>query len=480
MKTIKSKILLTYVGVTIIALLLSWFFTSIRISDYLEDVTRERIREGTHQIINYIKSDTSGSYTEMYNKIKILSALNDTRITLMDRHGKVWYDSDVDMSKIDTVENHSNREEVKAALQNRYGSAKRFSHTVQKFMIYYAEYHEPPFKVGSKDSITFIRTSIPIITINRLGSELKFILAVSALLSLIIIFVTSLQISEWITKPLKNLKDFALDLKNGIYKRRYHVSKKDEIGILAETMNQLADNIEREKNEVERLEGIKREFITNMTHELRTPLFVIESSLETLESMEYSDTDRIREFVYKASSQTKRLHKVIDNLILISKLRSGEHQVSMRPFKIADLVKKIYNDHLETTENYNITFNLSQNISEDRKIQGDRQLITYAVNNLLDNAIRFTDEKGNITLSLYEDGGDVCLKVIDSGKGMNAKDLKNITEYFYRPDKDRNSSSGGAGLGLAIVKQIIHLHEGELLIKSEPSKGSEFGFRFKK
>jgi two-component system phosphate regulon sensor histidine kinase PhoR len=130
-------------------------------------------------------------------------------------------------------------------------------------------------------------------------------------------------------------------------------------------MNQLAEKIEAEKSEVERLEGIKREFLTNMTHELRTPLFVIESSLETLQDMDHSDINILKEFIDKASNQTKRLHQVVDNLILISKLRSGEQQPSLRLFKINELAKKTYEKYSEEATRKKIIFEFRCDLSDD-------------------------------------------------------------------------------------------------------------------
>jgi signal transduction histidine kinase len=480
MKNIRSKILVTYIGVTILALILSWFFTSVRISDYLEEITKEKIKSETKEILQYINIDTASSYDAMYHKIHMLAEMSDIRISLIDEKGKVIFDSDVERAKIGSLENHLSRSEILDAQKNGTGTSKRFSNTIQKMMIYYAQYFENPLNVGGYKGIKYIRTSTPILTFSRLGSELKFILAISGLLSLLIIFITSLKISEWVSKPLRDLKDFALDLKNGIYKNRYPIKHKDEIGILAETMNQLAEKIEAEKSEVERLEGIKREFLTNMTHELRTPLFVIESSLETLQDMDHSDINILKEFIDKASNQTKRLHQVVDNLILISKLRSGEQQPSLRLFKINELAKKTYEKYSEEATRKKIIFEFRCDLSDDVKILGDRQLLSYAIDNLMDNALKFTGDGGKVEMSLEESNNFISFIVSDTGKGLSNSDLKNITEYFYRPDKDHNTKSGGAGLGLAIVKQIIKLHEGTLIIQSELSKGSKFGFNLKK
>ena len=480
MKNIRSKILVTYLGVTLFALLLSFFFTSFRISDYLEEITKDKIKSETKQIVDYINIDTTSTYETMYSKIHTLATMNEVRISLIDDNGKVIYDSDVDISKINSVENHLLRTEIVDAKKNRMGTSKRFSNTLQQVMIYYAQYFDTPLKVGGVEGIKYIRTSTPIITFSRLGSEIKFILAVSGLLALLVIFITSLKISDWVSKPLKNLKEFALDLKNGIYKSRYQIKSHDEIGILAETMNQLAEKIESEKIEIERLEGIKREFLSNMTHELRTPLFVIENSLETLQDMDHSDVNSLKEFIEKASNQTKRLHLVVDNLILISKLRSGEHQASLRLFKISELIKKTYEKYSEEAVKKGIRLELISNLAEDKKVIGDKQLLTYAIDNLMNNALKYTAEEGKVEIILEESDGMISFVISDTGNGMSSSELKNITEYFYRPDKDHNSVSGGAGLGLAIVKQIIKMHDGELIIQSDLSKGSKFGFKLKK
>jgi len=479
MKSLKSKILVTYIGVTLFALMLSWVFTSIRISDYLEDITKDKIKSETKQITEYINIDTLSNFETMYRRIQMLATMSNIRITLIDSSGKVVFDSDVEMLQIDTLENHLLRSEISYSRNHREGTSKRLSATTQKVTIYYAKFYDTPLIVGGA-KISYLRTSTPIITFSRLSSEIKFVIAVSGILALLIIFITSLKISSWVSKPLNDLKDFALDLKNGIYKNRFPKKQKDEIGILADTMNQLAENIEAEKKEVERLELLKHEFLTNMTHELRTPLFVIESSLETLQDMDHSDIETLKKFIDKASNQTKRLHQVIDKLILISKLRSGEHNANMRLFKISELVKKIFDKYHEETSKKNITMEFIVEITEDKKVMGDKQLLSYAIDNLMENAIRFTESGGKIDLAISDQDGVVSLVVSDTGKGLNGPDLKNITEYFYRPDKDRSSANGGAGLGLAIVKHIINLHDGELIIQSELSKGSKFGFKFKK
>jgi signal transduction histidine kinase len=478
MKKIKSKILISFLVIAFFSLALSWIFASFRVSDYLEDLSKDRIKRISKEISEYIYLDSTKNYQAIYNKITVLSKLCETRITLIDSSGKVWFDSDVNFEKINNLENHFNREEIINARKYGNGLSKRHSNTIGKDMLYYAIYLNEPLKI-SGIQIHYIRTSIPVLTVKTVFTEIEFIFAFSGLISLILIIIVSFQVSKWISNPLQELTEFAMDLKNGLFKRRYSVKIKNEIGILADTLNQMADKIEAEKLKVERLEKIKKEFLTNITHELRTPLFIIENSFETLQTMDTLDKNQLNDFVSKAINQTKRLHIAIDNLILISKLKAGEHHASMRLFPIGELLEEVANIHQVEMKSKNIEFVSEFKFKDKLKILGDKRLLEYALNNLFDNAIRYTDIDGKITLTATEEDKIIKIVVADNGKGIKQSELEMITEYFYRPDASRSAATGGSGLGLAIVKQIVDLHAGELIIKSEENKGSEFGFSLK-
>jgi signal transduction histidine kinase len=478
MKNIKTKILFSFLLISFFSLALSWLLSSFRVSDYLEGISKERIKKISKEISEYINLDTAKNYSTLYNKIIILSKLSETRITLIDSSGIVWFDSDVSLDKINSLENHGNREEIIDAKKQGYGLSKRYSHTIAKDMLYHAFYLSPPIEITGI-RIFFIRTSIPIISVNNLFTEIEFIFAFSGLISLIIVIITSFQVSKWISKPLRELTEFAIDLKNGLLKRRHLVSKNDEIGILADTLNQMAEKVETERIEIERLEKIKKEFLTNITHELRTPLFVIENSLETLQNQNFNDKTLVNDFISKAINQTKRLHLAIDNLILISKFKSGEHRASMRMFPLINLFEDVINMYEEQIAAKEIIFSKELNFNKEINILGDKKLLEYALNNLFDNSIRYTNSQGQITIKVIEAGDKISIIVSDTGKGIKQSELNMITEYFYRPDSSRSPTTGGTGLGLAIVKHIIDIHDGELIIKSEENKGSEFGFILK-
>ena len=257
MKSIKSKILYSLVITSILTLLLLWVFISYRLSGYLEKITEDRVKDFSKQLIHYLISDSTKNYNELYDKITSYSKLSEIRITLIDTDGKVYFDSEIPANQVGSLENHLDREEIINAKKYRSGLSKRYSHTLQKDMIYYSETFEKPMNMGGINNIYFIRTAIPIIGISKLSAEIKFIIAVGGIISFIIIILISLTLSRIISKPLNILKDIAFDLKQGIYKIRFRVTGNDEISFISNTLSELGKKIEEKEQEIKDLKQKK-------------------------------------------------------------------------------------------------------------------------------------------------------------------------------------------------------------------------------
>jgi two-component system, OmpR family, phosphate regulon sensor histidine kinase PhoR len=247
MKTIKSKILFSLIITSIITIILLWIFISYRLSGYLEKISEDRVKDFSKQLIHYLVSDSTGNYNEEYNKISSYSTLGEIRITLIDLSGKVCFDSEMPLDQIKNMENHLDREEIINAQKYRKGIAKRYSHTLQKDMIYYAETFEKPLILGGINNIYFVRTAIPIIGISKLNAEIKFIFAVGCIISFIIVLILSFTLSKFISKPLNTLKDIAIDLNQGIYKSRFKIEGNDEISFISKTLSDLGEKINEQK-----------------------------------------------------------------------------------------------------------------------------------------------------------------------------------------------------------------------------------------
>ncbi|MGE5679503.1 MAG: sensor histidine kinase [Bacillota bacterium] len=261
-------------------------------------------------------------------------------------------------------------------------------------------------------------------------------------------------------------------------------SSSDEI-LLDSNLIEIEEDIKlmfmQSKRDIEylkRLEQVRTEFLGNVSHELRTPIFSIQGYLETLLEGALYDEKVNRIFLAKANHHVHNLNNLLNDLIDISMIESGEMNLSFRYFSIEELLSEIINDLGPLAEEKSLNLKL---ISERRDllVLGDKNKLKQVFVNLIQNAIKYT-ENGKVEIIVIEEHKTVFLSVKDTGIGISNKDLNRIFERFYRVDKDRSRAAGGTGLGLAIVKHIVEAHESKIEVKSEPGKGSEFFFRIKK
>jgi len=229
---------------------------------------------------------------------------------------------------------------------------------------------------------------------------------------------------------------------------------------------------------LKRLERVRTEFLGNVSHELRTPIFAIQGFLETLLDGALEDKNVNRSFLEKANHHTENLNHLLNDLIDISMIESGEMRMSFRYFNINELILTILNEQKPFAEHKGLTLDYDP-VRENLKVFGDKNKLQQALVNLIQNAVKYTEE-GNIRIIVTEQKQYAEICVEDTGIGIPEKDIERIFERFYRIDKDRSRAQGGSGLGLAIVKHIIEAHGSKVEVKSELGKGSQFIFRLKK
>lgn len=245
--------------------------------------------------------------------------------------------------------------------------------------------------------------------------------------------------------------------------------------------NEIKQMFEKTKNDIEyleRLQKMRSQFLANVSHELRTPIFAIQGYLETLLNGALNDPKVNKHFLEKAEHHTVNLSNLLNDLIDISMIESGEMRMSYRYFDISDFIKNIVNEFslIAEEKNIQIIFNPP---NTGLQVFGDKERLRQVFVNLIQNAIKYTDE-GNVEILLEEEKKSVNIIVIDTGIGIPQEDLDRIFERFYRVDKARSKAVGGTGLGLAIVKHIIDAHSSKIIVESVYGKGSKFSFKLKK
>lgn len=312
----------------------------------------------------------------------------------------------------------------------------------------------------------FVFVSSPASYLKNVWSELSEIYIICAVLPLMVLFVFLYFMTKRITRPINLMSKAAMSMAKGDFSQRIPVNGHDEIADLAETFNNMT-------NSLTQLEGMRRSFIANVSHELRTPMTTIGGFIDGIldgtippEKQEY--------YLGIVSVEVKRLSRLVQSMLSLARLESGEQKVNPTEFSLHELACEVLLSQEQRIEEKNIVIE-GLDEGSNLKVTADRDLIYQAVFNLVDNAIKFTPEKGVITVSVKKDARScVAISIRNDGKGINPDELKLIFDRFYKSDKARSANKDGTGLGLYIVKTIVDIHNGTVSVSSQPNRFTEF------
>ena len=494
---------------------------------------------------------------------------NSVRFTVVNKDGEVIFDNETS-----DLENHKDRQEIIDAFNNGTGSSVRFSKTLSINMVYYAT------KIND-DMV--IRSSVPISNIKVFTSGmLKYYVAI-----VIGVFLLSLALAVKLVKiivyPIKELEKVTAKIANGNLNKRALIGNYDEIGLLAQTFNNMADQLETKINDsldkqnkleailesmesgviavdnnekiilsnpyskklfdlqgdvigkrissciidydlinfirevpdigsreirllhpvereirvkkapiisgsksqigivialqditdIKRLENMRSEFVANVSHELKTPLTSIKGFSETLRYVDDSETKN--KFLNIIDKEAERLTNLINDILVLSDIENL-HKLDNSNFNPREVVENIIDIVRKQADKKQIKIEFINEF--DSEIIGSKDKFQQLALNLIENAIKYSNENGNVKILITSNNGYFIFKVIDNGIGIPKNDIPRIFERFYRVDKSR--STKGTGLGLAIVKHIVKLFNGDITVDSEVGVGSTFTVRIKK
>ena len=225
-------------------------------------------------------------------------------------------------------------------------------------------------------------------------------------------------------------------------------------------------------------DSFRKDFIGNLAHELKTPLFNIQGFILTLLEVGLDDPEINRKFLSKAEKNIDRMTGLLEDLDSISKIESGVMTIDPEPVNIVELSNDIVDNLERKAKDANV--NLKVRDTEDFTVLCDPQKIEQVLSNLLVNSINYGKDGGKTWVRFYDMGENILVEVADDGIGIQEEDLLRIYERFYRVDKSRSRHAGGSGLGLAIVKHIVEAHGGNLHVRSTLDEGTTFSFTLKK
>jgi two-component system phosphate regulon sensor histidine kinase PhoR len=503
------------------------------------------------------------------------------RITLIRPDGSVVGDSEHDP---DTMDNHGDRPEVVDAQTRRVGLARRYSHTLQEFMLYAAIAVRKDGQVRGT-----VRTAMPLREIDARLATMRRTIAAGALIGILAALLVGIAVARRITAPVAEMTTAAAAMRDGRYEARVRQLPHDEIGILGDALNRLGAELTRriatmshdqaqlramiagmvegviavddrdrvlysnnaactlfgmdsgggrgrtlwevvrlaglatlvgdarargepvhrelavyrgatelaldahatafavhgaggvvvvlhDVTDLRRLERIRRDFVANVSHELKTPLTSIKGYLETLlDGALYDEQNNLR-FLQKIETHVARLADLVRDLLDLAHIESREGSLPLAPVDWRSVVDEAVRRHESAIERKSLTCTV-QSTAEPVIVFGERGAMTHVIDNLLDNAIKYTPGSGTVSITLDRHGPLGELLVEDTGVGIPEQDRERIFERFYRVDKARSRELGGTGLGLSIVKHCVHAMGGTVHVDSAPGGGSRFVVR---
>ncbi len=282
-------------------------------------------------------------------------------------------------------------------------------------------------------------------------------------------------ISSTITNRINMLKIAAEKLAEGDLQTRVSASGRDEIAALANTFNQMAEQLETVDKKQRELERLRADLIAWVGHDLQTPLASVRAILEALEDGVVDDPQTVKRYLGTAQRDVRSLSVLIDDLFQMAQLDTGGFPLDRAESSLSDLISDTLESFSELALRQGVKLEGSVDPNVDPVIM-DTQRIGRVLNNLIGNAIRHTPAAGRVDVRVMRTSSGVEVCVSDTGEGIRADDLPHVFESFYRGEKSRSRSTGGAGLGLAISRGIVHAHGGRITVQSEIGRGSQFTF----
>ncbi len=391
------------------------------------------------------------------------------RVTVIADTGRVLADSSVPDEAVAGIENHRARPEIARALETGRGTDIRHSETTGQRLFYLA--------VRAESGPAVIRLALPLTLLEQRAQEFQRALTLAFGSAFVIAVLVGILIARSLTRPLLDMAGVARQFGQGTFGQRIQATSRDEVGQLAETLNQMADRVDRDFAALRRLETVRKDFVANVSHELRTPLTSIKGYVEALLDGAKDHPEEAARFLEIILKQSDRLNLILEDLLQLSQIESGRVQFKREAVALRSVVERTLASLKPQLERkgHTVTLTLPADLPP---AAGDEDRLVQVLTNLLDNAIKYTPDRGTIRIEGHHvDEVWVELSVADTGIGIPETDRPRVFERFYRVDKARSRELGGTGLGLAIVKHIVEGHGGQVWVEGNVPSGSRFVVR---
>ena len=474
--SLRKKVILVILSLLVLATIFSSVITNYELRGFYQSQIIEELQTRLDAVEYLLQTNPelqNPPDDSTYQYLRNYAHASRFRLTLIDSAGWVIFDSRVSRDYLQFVENHYHRPEIQMALSRGQGRHKRISATINQPLFYTAKTIDSPH-------IRFIRLAIPLVEINQVLRAVRWKIFGAGGLALLFFAFISYYLANRLTTPILKLSKAAESVKRGNLDAHFERFTHDEIGELADLLNEMVATLREDLIKLRRLEKVRSQFLGNVSHELRTPIFAVQGYLETILHSKGCDPETQNQFISRAYNQAVRLNNLFTDLIDISRIESGELKLSFIKFKLDDWLKKQAHDLQARAdeERINLVYHPDETAA-NIWVTGDQEKLYQVMTNLVENAMKYNQPRGAVAIGFTRIDGEAEIYVADSGRGIEPEHISRIFERFYRVDKERSRAKGGTGLGLAIVKHIVEAHGSSVTVSSIVGGGSIFSFRLK-
>lgn len=463
------RLIVAYFIIILATLLALSLFLTTFFMEYTFNTRTENLLREARELNEHVKLYALGwiSRESLISYFRIVDRFLNTSIWITDELGYIWLPYSAAQEQEDRWMEQKLTEEEFAQVLN--------GETIIKTGRFGGRFPNPVLTVGIPLEIAgevrggiFLHSPVEGIrdTLSEVYGNLWRASVMSAILAIILVY----WISRMISKPLLQINDISREFALGNFKRRVKVSTKDEIGQLAVNLNVMAESLDK-------LEQMRRSFVANVSHELRSPLTSIIGYIQGVIDNTIQVEDQSK-YLTVALEESNRLSKLISDLLDLAHIESGQFPLNISSF---DINEKLRRNLISKEENINKnTQRVEISFEEDQCfVEADPDRIEQVIQNLLDNALKFNKPGGRLFIKTWKHRGIVYVKIEDEGQGIPKVEIPMIWERFYQIEKSRNIKNGGTGLGLSIVKKILEQHDQKIWVNSITGRKTAFIFSLK-
>ncbi len=456
-----KKFFFITVSVVAVSLVVLMMILSVVLNDNFTESSYKTLKECCVQISDSFQNFSTGENSGEFSNIAVsLSQVSGSDIFITDSHGTIlmcacdeWQENGKCM--------HSSYIIPKDVIDKSGGDNKLEINTLG----IYKYPHYVSVKAMGEEGNYFVFATKPLSEARVLLSKISKIYYLWAIIPLAFMFIAIYVLTYRLTKPLKSMSEAAKAMSKGDFSKRVPVTSDDEIGELAVSFNMMT-------NSLSRLESMRKSFVGDVSHELKTPMTTIGGFIDGILDGTIKENER-EYYLGIVSQEIKRLSRLVNGMLDMTRLESGEFSLNPERFDFYGLLCTIMISQEQRIEKNRLEIEGLDNL-KSVKINADKDLIHQVLYNLVDNAIKFSDEGGRISFSLTENNTDIVFTITNTGIGIPEKELPFVFERFYKGDKSRSAVKNSTGLGLYIVKTIISAHKGKISVKSKENEFTAF------